>query len=116
MAMKAAVPIRVFQVSVTTDGVSTLLVTCRSEDAASALVKALEGLKRDGSLVLTGIDTQFSAAAADVDVVLPVDGIADAIAQGYLVRSIVVTAADVPASGVLATIAGASVADTPPSN
>lgn len=114
MSFQSPIPIRVFQVYVgTTDIDRTLLVTCRSEDAADTIVRTLEQLKRDGALVIAG-GVQFFKVVADIETMLPVADVGDAIDQGYIVRSVVVSAVDALKVAVLATIAGTKADPDPP--
>lgn len=109
MSFKSPIPIRVFQVYIgigTDDPQRELLVTCRSEDASATVVRTLEQLKRDDALVVND-GVEFFAVLEDVERMLPVEDVSDAIGQGYLVRSVVVSSADAQKVAVLATIAGA---------
>lgn len=83
------------------------VVTCRSEAAAEAIVRHLEQWRRAGQLSPADCALNFFTAASDEDLTLASGTVADAIAQGYEVRSVVLLAADVPVGKVLATITGA---------
>ena len=108
-------PVRVFAVRAGTgvdDPNARTLVTCRRAEDAQALVTLLERIKRSGGFIPA--DTlEYFEAITDTDINLGTT-VAGAIEQGYAVRSVVITTADlanIPPDQVLATIAGATVDD-----